>query len=136
MDAKKKTIAAKIVRTENISLSAQVMQEFYTIAIKKADFGLSPDQGFAWLEKLEAFPCAPITPSLVKTAVLYAVRYQISYWDAAIIAAAETLGARTLYTEDLNHGQVYGAVPVINPFLDAKLQSGFHEDSQAPLAKD
>lgn len=40
----------------------------------------------------------------------------ISYWDAAIIAAAASLGARTLYSEDLNDAQTYGSVRVLNPF--------------------
>jgi predicted nucleic acid-binding protein len=40
----------------------------------------------------------------------------ISYWDAALVAAAEVIGAPILYTEDLNHGQKYGSVTVINPF--------------------
>jgi predicted nucleic acid-binding protein len=44
------------------------------------------------------------------------MQYQLSYWDAAIIAAAEALGARDLYSEDMNHGQIYGSVRVINPF--------------------
>jgi predicted nucleic acid-binding protein len=44
-------------------------------------------------------------------------RYQISYWDSAIIAAAAELGCETVYSEDLNHGQLYAGVRVINPFL-------------------
>ena len=43
-------------------------------------------------------------------------RYQISFWDALIVAAAETAGAQVLYTEDLNDGQRYGQVVVRNPF--------------------
>ncbi len=45
-------------------------------------------------------------------------RFQIHYYDAAIVAAAERLGAEILYTEDLNHGQRYGTVLVQNPFRD------------------
>ena len=45
-------------------------------------------------------------------------RHQISYWDAAILAAAEKLGAATVYSEALTHGETYGSVTVINPFLD------------------
>ena len=63
-------------------------------------------------------------------------RYQISYWDAAIIAAAGELGATILYTEDLNHGQAYGTVTAINPFLDLPAQPGFHENRQTALTKD
>ena len=54
---------------------------------------------------------------VVKIAIEISQRFQISYWDGAIIAATEALGARTLYTEDLNHGQVFGAIRVVNPFL-------------------
>jgi predicted nucleic acid-binding protein len=43
-------------------------------------------------------------------------RFQISYWDAAIVAAAKRLGATTLYSEDLADGQVFEGVQVVNPF--------------------
>jgi predicted nucleic acid-binding protein len=41
---------------------------------------------------------------------------QISYWDAAIIAAAKHLGCTAVYSEELNPGQNYDGVTVINPF--------------------
>jgi predicted nucleic acid-binding protein len=110
-----------------------VLQEFYTVAIRKADFRLTPAQGLEWLEKLEEFPCAPITQSLVKVAALRSIRYGISYWDGAIVAAAEALGAPILYTEDLNHGQAYGAVTAINPFREPRQEAGFHEPPARPL---
>lgn len=44
-------------------------------------------------------------------------RYQPTYWDAAIVAAARVLGARVLYSADLNHGQDYDGVRVVDPFL-------------------
>ena len=44
-------------------------------------------------------------------------RYQTSYWDAAILAAAASAGCTTLLSEDLNNGQNYDFVCVINPFL-------------------
>jgi predicted nucleic acid-binding protein len=43
-------------------------------------------------------------------------RYQISYSDAAIIAAAQHLGCEIIYSEDLSDGQNYGGVIVRNPF--------------------
>jgi predicted nucleic acid-binding protein len=42
-------------------------------------------------------------------------RYKVSYWDALILHAAESCGAAVLYSEDLSHGQRYGAVEVVNP---------------------
>jgi predicted nucleic acid-binding protein len=47
-------------------------------------------------------------------------RYTISYWDAAIVAAAEALNCETVYSEDLNNGQVYGGVRVVSPFVSAR----------------
>ena len=46
-------------------------------------------------------------------------RYQISFWDALIVQAAQVSGAEILYSEDLSDGQRYGAVQVINPFRDS-----------------
>jgi predicted nucleic acid-binding protein len=43
-------------------------------------------------------------------------RYQISFWDALIVHAAQSAGTRVLYSEDLSDGQLYGPVRVINPF--------------------
>ena len=62
------------------------------------------------------FPCQAIDHRLVRIAIESSARYAISYWDAAILAAAEALGAHTVYSEDLNHGQKYGPVRVVNPF--------------------
>lgn len=47
-----------------------------------------------------------------------AMRYQISNWDAAILAAALESGCVLVYSEDLNHGQDYGGVRVENPFRE------------------
>ena len=61
----------------------------------------------------------PLTGELVLKAFSLQQRYQIAYWDAAIIAAAQEMGCRTLYSEDLNAGQNYAGVIVRNPFADA-----------------
>lgn len=42
-------------------------------------------------------------------------RYQVSFWDALVIQAAQVGGAEILYSEDLSHGQRYGSVLVTNP---------------------
>jgi predicted nucleic acid-binding protein len=43
-------------------------------------------------------------------------RFQLSYWDAAIIEAARAMGCTQVLSEDLNDGQDYGGVQVTNPF--------------------
>ena len=43
-------------------------------------------------------------------------RYQISFWDALVVQAAQSAGTQVLYSEDLSDDQLYGPVRVINPF--------------------
>ena len=46
-------------------------------------------------------------------------RYQVSFWDALVLQAAQAAGVSTLYSEDLSDGQRYGGVLVTNPVTDA-----------------
>jgi predicted nucleic acid-binding protein len=113
-DVEKNAIANRILQEENIAISTQVMQEFYVNATVKG--GMADREARDWIDALVEFPCIHTTRDLVFTAIDHAMRYLINYYDAAIIAAAEQAGAQTVYTEDLNHGQRYGAVTVVNPF--------------------
>jgi len=61
-------------------------------------------------------PVIPIDVPLMRHALQLKSRYGIAYWDAAVIAGAHRLGASTLVSEDLAHGQEYGGVRVFNPF--------------------
>ncbi len=115
-DDHKRKRALQLIETENFGLSAQVLQEFYVTVTRKLEIPLTPDQALEWIELLETFPCLAVDKSLVKIGVEKSLRYQTSYWDGAIIAAAEAMGATTLFSEDLNHGQLYGSVEVCNPF--------------------
>lgn len=116
----KRKIARDIVATQAYSTSAQVLSEFYTNAIKvnKWDVPLSREDAAHWVAVLSAKPCLDIDSRVVMDGITLSMRYDISYWDAAILAAAKQLGVKTLYTEDLNHGQDYDGVIVINPFRD------------------
>lgn len=114
----KRRQALRLIADYNFGLSAQVLQEFYVTVVRKIDEPLRPADALEWIEQLEAFPCQPIEPSLIKIGVEISQRYQISYWDGAVIAAAESLGAETLFTEDLSHDQRYGSVRVVNPFFE------------------
>ena len=114
--AHKRQIARKILRDGSFGISTQVLQEFYVTATKKLKRPLSLSTAARWVEQLCRAELVALDASLIKLAIAYSHRYQISYWDAAIIAAAEALEAKTIVSEDLNHGQVYGTVKVVNPF--------------------
>ena len=115
-DEHKSTVAKRIVAEIEFGISAQVLQEFYVTVTRKAVAGPSPDELALWIDKLLQVPIVPIDAALVAEPIAISRRFLITYWDAAIVAAAARLGASVLLTEDLNHGQVYGAVRVENPF--------------------
>lgn len=115
-DAAKRERALRLVREEDFGLSAQVLQEFYVTMTRKARRPLTPEAAIALMDAYRVFPTVETDYPLIVSAAETSVRYGISYWDAAIVAAAARLQARTLYTEDLNSGQRYGDVVVRNPF--------------------
>ncbi len=59
-------------------------------------------------------------PESVVEALDLEERYQISFWDALVIRAAQASGAEVLYSEDLSHGRQYGSVRVMNPFINGQ----------------
>jgi predicted nucleic acid-binding protein len=115
-DEPKRKRAFELIESEDFGTSAQVMQEFFVTVVRKASRPLSAARALEWIEQWTAFPCQAIDHQLVRIAVERSERHQISYWDAAILAAAEALGSDTVYSEDLNDGQRYGKVRVVNPF--------------------
>jgi predicted nucleic acid-binding protein len=116
-EAAKSVRASELILSTDFGTSGQVLQEFYTVVTRRGGNPLTPDEAFTWIEWLERLPCVPIDAALVMHAIWMSERYRIDYWDGAILAAAASLGAETLYTEDLNHGQMYGGVKVVNPFV-------------------
>ena len=115
-DESKRKRALDLIQSEDFGTSAQVLQEFFVTVVRKALRPLSAAQALEWIEQWAAFPCQPIDRELVQIAAELSERFTISYWDAAILAAAEALGSRIVYSEDLNDGQRYGEVRVVNPF--------------------
>lgn len=98
--------------------SGQVLAEFYRNALREGAQPLAPHEARSWVHALARKAVQPVDERVVLMGIDISQRYQTSYWNGAIIAAARYLGAATLYTEDLNHEQVYDGVTVINPFLD------------------
>ena len=115
-DREKRKRAQELMRRP-FGLSGQILHEFLGNVTRKIKVPLTPVVALEWVEQLGEQPCIPVDAALVKNAIVISERYRIHYYDGAIIAAAETLGASRLYTEDLNHGQFYGEVQVINPFV-------------------
>jgi predicted nucleic acid-binding protein len=116
--ASKRQRAQQLLLTERWGWSVQVAAEFFVNATSaKRPFRLAAADAAALVETWLAFPTLELTPTLFRAAVDLHQRFQISYWDAAIIAAAKQLGCQKVGSEDLNDGQNYDGVTVVNPFI-------------------
>jgi predicted nucleic acid-binding protein len=115
-DKAKREVARRFLTASNIGFSAQVFQEFYVAAVTKKRLQLTHDEAIDVLRALDSYPVCSVTRELVFRALELKSKFGISYWDAAILAAAKQLGCHTVYSEDLNDGQDYDGVRVINPF--------------------
>lgn len=119
-DAEKneREIAHYFIAQENWGTSVQVLQEFYVNATGKLRETLPEMETMRFIQDLMRRPIVSMSPTLFLRAVVLKNRYRISYWDSAIIAAAETLNCRTLLTQDLNSGQDYDGVRAVDPFTE------------------
>lgn len=115
-DAPKKRRAQELLATEDFGVSTQVIQEYIANALGKKSLGLTERNVEDLLAALEPERVQPVTLALLHEAWNLHRQFQLSPWDASIIAAARELGCETLYTEDLNDGQDYGGVVARNPF--------------------
>jgi predicted nucleic acid-binding protein len=113
----KRVAARRLLDEDDLALSVQVLQEFYVQATRstKPD-RLTHDQASSLVEAFLRFPVQELTRPLLQASLEARKRYAISYWDAAIVEAARTLGCATVLSEDLNDGQDYDGVTVENPF--------------------
>jgi len=109
--------ARDILTREDVILSVQVLQEFYWVATRPNKLALTHEEALAFINVWKMFPIQAISIGIVEDALFLSQEHRISYWDAAIIAAARHLNCKTLYTEDLSHGGIYSGVKVVNPFL-------------------
>lgn len=116
-EIEKKWIARNLLERKNFGLSVQVLQEFWVNATGKFKEPLPRDMAIETIAFLEQYPIIDNTPELFHEALRIQERFQLSFWDANIFAAALKLKVHTLYSEDLNHEQNYEGVRVINPFI-------------------
>ena len=97
-------------------ISTQVLQETYVNLRHKAARPLAVDEALELVSEYLAWDVVVNDGTSVLEAIRLEARYRISFWDALIVAAANASGVATLLSEDLGHGQRYGAVTVRNPF--------------------
>ena len=98
-------------------ISVQVLNEFAAAAKRKLLLSW-PDIREVLSTVRELCVTRPVTAEIHDRGLDVAERYGFSLYDSMIVAAAQSAGCKTLYTEDLQHRQVIdGNLTVRNPFL-------------------
>ena len=109
-----RNIIRKIVDVHQLVISTQVIKEFYVVAINKMK--ADPIIVKNIIHNFRNMEIVTNDLELIEQAIDISVISQISFWDSLIIAAAEKANCEYIFSEDLNPGQTYRGVLVINPF--------------------
>ncbi|MDT8439281.1 MAG: PIN domain-containing protein [Wenzhouxiangellaceae bacterium] len=115
-EAGKRKRARELLRGDDWGLSVQVLQELYVNLIRPRNPLMTHADAVLLLRQLMLRPLIVSDSGLMLDALDLRARFRLSYWDAAIVAAALRLGCSVLWTEDLNHGQEIGTLRIANPF--------------------
>jgi predicted nucleic acid-binding protein len=129
-ERKKRELALAMLDSDDLALSVQVLQEFYVQATRasKAE-RLTHEQAVALIDSWLRFQVQETSVALLQQALSTSARWQVSYWDAAIVEAARAMRCATLLSEDLQDGMDFAGVRVEDPFraASAKFGSGVQE---------
>ena len=116
-EAAKAARALDLIDTADFGISGQVLQEFYVTVVRKIAVPLRAGGSARMGRTVRDVPLPPSRRRYRTTRCGDQRAVPDQLLGRAIVAAAQSLGARTLFTEDLNHGQDYGGVRVVDPFL-------------------
>lgn len=97
-------------------LSFQVLQELYSALTRKLSCGFDAHEAREIVRELMEWKPIPVDRIVLERAWSLEDRCSLSWWDALIVAAAQTCECDVLLTEDLQHGQMFGSVRVVSPF--------------------
>ena len=116
-DRAKAAAARELLRGRGVCLSTQVLGEFYRVVTSaRRASPLSHEEAVSWVQLWKRHEVRPVDLATVDLALAIALRFQVGYYDAQILAAAQLAGCGTVYSEDLSSGQDYGGVRVLDPF--------------------
>jgi len=121
-DPAKARIATELIRkaltTHQGAVSYQVVQEFFNLALKRFERRMNFEDRQEYLARVFR-PLLKIHSSLAlyeEALRLHAVN-KLQWYDSLIVGAARESGCAILYSEDLQHGQKFGSLKIVNPFL-------------------
>ena len=121
-DERKSATAQELIRhalevNHDGVISVQVVTEFTNVMLNR--FKMSAKAVDEWVSQVYPLLATEVTMDAVRNAMCIKEEYGIHYYDALISATAEKLGCTEIVSEDLNDGQLYHGMAVVNPFKSA-----------------
>ena len=113
---KARALFQKHAEAGDILLSTQVLQEFYVTVTRKLARPLEAKAATEAVTRFAELPVVQIDSKLILSAIHRSRDSQLSFWDALVVQAAIEGHANTLYSEDMQDGQTFDGVQVVNPF--------------------
>lgn len=105
-------------RSRSGRLSYQVLQELYVTVTHKLEPGLPALKAQQLVRDLVAWQPAAIDLPVMERAWALHRSHSLSWWDALIVSAAQAQRCSVLLTEDLQHGQFFDELRVVDPFVE------------------
>jgi len=99
--------------------SYQVLNEYYVTVTQKLDPGMTAAAARSDVMNLMAWRPVVVDGAAIEGAFEMQDRHALSWWDALVVAAARIAGCHHLLTEDLQDGQRFGDLVVVDPFRNA-----------------
>ncbi len=115
--ARARALVEQLWQSRSGVISTQVLQELCVHVQKKAARPLGFEATKQLIADYLAWHIVVNDGDAVLEALDIEERYRVPFWDALIIRAAQAAGAEILYSEDLSHGQTFGDLRVLNPFI-------------------
>ena len=107
--------AIEALADDELVLPIQTLGELFVVLTRKAG-RTAADARVAIRRWEDAAVTVPTDAGVLADAAELVVAHRLSFWDAVIVAAAASSGARTLLSRDMQHGFVWRRVAIRNPF--------------------
>ena len=107
-------LITSFMKKNNGTISTQVLQEYASVALHKLH--QKYEIILRQIKLLESFEVVRQSPDMIIRALEIMYSYRIGFWDSCIISNAEYANCSVIYSEDLNGGQYYSGIKIVNPF--------------------
>jgi predicted nucleic acid-binding protein len=110
---------AALIDANAMVISAQVLREYYSVMLRKDRSSNAIALARGEIRSLSAFAPESLRVDYLEAAWALQDRFSLALWDALLVASAQIHGCNAFVSEDLQPGQNFDTVRVVNPFATA-----------------